>query len=312
MGNDGGSIPTRRELVKEAARNPTTAQLKETLHERHQHAWKTDPISNQPLAQPIVSDSSGTLYNKDTILEYLTSPGPNPEADRITQGAIQSLKDVVEVKFELAPEATAEARHEVWRCPVTGDELGPGARAVYLVPCGHAFSGTAIKEVAGEKCLSCEMGFAEKDVITILPVAEKDVARLALRIKVLREKGLAHSLKKVSGGGGGGGGKKRKKRDEVLMEVGSGNAGDVAALKHTTATPLNGPHDPDAVAGIINNASTASLTARVLEESERAKRRKLQNQNVQSLFSSRDQSKPIGKSSDFMTRGYSVPSEAKR
>ncbi|KAK1084477.1 Replication termination factor 2 [Friedmanniomyces endolithicus] len=299
MGNDGGSIPTRRELVKEAARNPTTAQLKETLHERHQHAWKTDPISNQPLAQPIVSDSSGTLYNKDTILEFLTSTTPNPEADRITQGAIQSLKDVVEVKFELAPEATVEARHEVWRCPVTGDELGPGARAVYLVPCGHAFSGTTIKEVSGEKCLSCELGFAEKDVITILPMAEKDVARLALRSKVLREKGLAHSLKKVSGGGGGGGGKKRKKRDEVLME-------------HTTATPLNGTHDPDAVAGIINNASTASLTAKVLEESERAKRRKLQNRNVQSLFSSRDQSKPIGKSSDFMTRGYSVPSEAKR
>ncbi|KAK1816641.1 Replication termination factor 2 [Friedmanniomyces endolithicus] len=312
MGNDGGSIPTRRELVKEAARNPTTAQLKETLHERHQHAWKTDPISNQPLAQPIVSDSSGTLYNKDTILEFLTSTTPNPEADRITQGAIQSLKDVVEVKFELAPEATVEARHEVWRCPVTGDELGPGARAVYLVPCGHAFSGTTIKEVSGEKCLSCELGFAEKDVITILPMAEKDVARLALRSKVLREKGLAHSLKKVSGGGGGGGGKKRKKRDEVLMEVADGNAGGVAALKHTTATPLNGTHDPDAVAGIINNASTASLTAKVLEESERAKRRKLQNQNVQSLFSSRDQNKPIGKSSDFMTRGYSVPSEAKR
>ncbi|KAK1823753.1 Replication termination factor 2 [Friedmanniomyces endolithicus] len=309
MGNDGGSIPTRRELVKEAARNPTTAQLKETLHERQQHSWKTDPISNQPLAQPVVSDSSGTLYNKDTILEYLTSPGPNPEADRITQGAIKSLKDVVEVKFELAPEATVEARHEVWRCPVTGDELGPGARAVYLVPCGHAFSGTAIKEVSGEKCLSCETGFAENNVITILPMAEKDVARLAVRVRVLREKGLAHSLKKVSGGGGGG--KKRKKRDEVLVEVGSGTTGSVTALEHKTAAPLNGTHDLDAVAS-INNASTASLTAKVLEESERAKRRKLQNQNVQSLFSSRDQSKPIGKSSDFMTRGYSVPSEAKR
>ncbi|KAK0355850.1 Replication termination factor 2 [Friedmanniomyces endolithicus] len=297
MGNDGGSIPTRRELVKEAARNPTTAQLKETLHERQQHSWKTDPISNQPLAQPVVSDSSGTLYNKDTILEYLTSPAP------------KSLRDVVEVKFELAPEATVEARHEVWRCPVTGDELGPGARAVYLVPCGHAFSGTAIKEVSGEKCLSCEMGFAENDVITILPMAEKDVARLAVRVRVLREKGLAHSLKKVSGGGGGGG-KKRKKRDEVPTGV-TDAATTVAAIKHTNLTPLNGTHDPDAVAS-INNALTASLTAKVLEESDRAKRRKLQNQNVQSLFSSRDQSKPIGKSSDFMTRGYSVPSEAKR
>ncbi|KAK0937239.1 Replication termination factor 2 [Friedmanniomyces endolithicus] len=312
MGNDGGSIPTRRELVKEAARNPTTAQLKETLRERQQHAWKTDPISGQPLAQPIVSDSCGNLYNKDTILEFLTSPVPNPEADRITQGAIKSLKDVVEVKFELAPEATAAAKHEVWRCPVTGDELGPGARAVYLVPCGHAFSGTAVREVMGMggKCLSCETGFAAEDVITILPTGEGEVARLALRSKVLREKGLAHSLRKVSGGGGGGGGRKRKKRDEVLTGV-TDAVTAVAAIKHTNITPLNGTPEPDAVAS-INNASTASLTAKVLEESDRAKRRKLQNQNVQSLFSSRDQSKPIGKSSDFMTRGYSVPSEAKR
>ncbi|TKA63931.1 hypothetical protein B0A55_10302, partial [Friedmanniomyces simplex] len=146
MGNDGGSIPTRRELVKEAARNPTTSELKESQHERQEHCWQTDPISSQPLGQPVVSDSSGKLYNKDTILEYLVEGTRKADAERITQGAISSLKDVVEVKFELDPKATATAKHEVWRCPVTGDKLGPGSKAVYLVPCGHAFSGTAIKE----------------------------------------------------------------------------------------------------------------------------------------------------------------------
>ncbi|KAK3628292.1 Replication termination factor 2 [Elasticomyces elasticus] len=310
MGNDGGSIPTRRELVKEAARNPTTAELKESQHEQQEHCWKTDPISNQPLAQPVVSDSSGKLYNKDTILEFLVDGSRKADAERVTQGAIKSLKDVVEVKFEVDPEATALAYHEVWRCPVTGDKLGPGSKAAYLVPCGHAFSGTAIKEVSGEKCLSCETEYASNDIIPILSMADTDVARLLLRLKTLQEKGLSHSLKKASGAS-----KKRKKRDETV-EAGDTASKPVKAAKQNTTmlktmSPAAGTPDLESVTS-INNASTASLTAKVLEEQERAKKRKMQNKNVQSLFSSRDQSKPIGKSSDFMTRGFSVPTEGKR
>ena len=199
MGNDGGSIPTRRELVKEAARNPTASQMKESQQEQQEHCWKTDPISNEPLAQPVVSDSYGKLYNKDTVLEYLIEGSRKADAERVTQGAVKTFKDVVEIKFEVDPEASAKAHHEVWRCPVTGDRLGPGSKAVYLVPCGHAFSGTAIKEVSGEKCLSCETEYASNDIIPILPMIETDLARLSLRVKTLQEKGLSHSLKKASG-----------------------------------------------------------------------------------------------------------------
>ncbi|KAK3651298.1 Replication termination factor 2 [Elasticomyces elasticus] len=292
MGNDGGSIPTRRELVKEAARNPTTAELKESQHEQQEHCWKTDPISNQPLAQPVVSDSSGKLYNKDTILEFLVDGSRKADAERITQGAIKSLKDVVEVRFEVDHEATALAYHEIWRCPVTGDKLGPGSKAVYLVPCGHAFSGTAIKEVSGEKCLSCETEYASNDIIPILSMADMDVARLSLRLKTLQEKGLSHSLKKASSAS-----KKRKKRDEPV-EAGDTALEPVKAAKHNgsaakTLTQAAGTPDPESMSS-INNTSTASLTAKVLEEQERAKKRKMQNKNVQSLFSSRDQSMPIG------------------
>lgn len=289
MGNDGGSIPTRRELVKEAAKDKTTTQVKEVQHEQQEYYWTTDPISREPLTQPVVSDSSGKLYNKSTILEYLVESARKEDADTITQGAIKSLKDVVEVKFEIDTAATSSVvKGEAWKCPITGDKLGPGSKAVYLVPCGHAFSGSAIKEVSGEKCLNCESEYATNDVIPILPTGATDIARLALRVKTLQEKGLAHSLKKSSGG------KKRKKGKE--------ENGEVEEKVKKTKEDSSG----------INNSSAASIAAKVLKEQELSKKKKMQNENVKSLFSTRDQSKPIGKSADFMTRGFSVPSENKR
>ncbi|KXS93483.1 hypothetical protein AC578_7530 [Pseudocercospora eumusae] len=300
MGNDGGSIPTRRELVKEAARDPTTSEVKASQHEQQQYYWTTDPISREPLAQPVVSDANGKLYNKSTILEYLVEGARKDEADTITQGAIKSLKDVVEVKFEVDAEASEKAngtaKREVWKCPVTGDKLGPGSKAAYIVPCGHAFSGSAIKEVSGEKCLTCDTEYASNDVIPILPVAEIDIARLSLRVKTLQEKGLSHSLKKASGG------KKRKKKDEVIDGKTNGANG---VSKHESSPAVNGRSEAKASNG-INNSSTATLTAKVLQEQEQAKKRKLENDNVKSLFSSKEQGKDVGKNRDFMTRGYSV------
>ena len=310
MGNDGGSIPTRRELVKEAARNPTASELKESQNEQQAHYWTIDPISREPLAQPVVSDSSGRLYNKDTILEYLVEGARKEDADTITQGVVKSVKDVVEVKFEVDSEATEKAKREIWICPITGDRLGPGSKAVYLVPCGHAFSGSAIKECSGDKCLACETTFASNDVIPILPVLETDTARLSLRLKTLREKGLSHSLRKASGGS-----KKRKKIEDAVELASAGGTPAKAVTTHDSANnrfmTANASRDTDGSTG-IKNASTASLTAKVMEEQARAKKRKMENDNVRSLFSSRDQSKPIGKSSDFMTRGYSVPTGSKR
>ncbi|OCK73663.1 hypothetical protein K432DRAFT_447723, partial [Lepidopterella palustris CBS 459.81] len=160
MGNDGGSIPTRRELVKEAARALTTTQLKETQTEAASYAWSTDPITLKTLSLPVVSDCAGKLYNKDTILEYLLPSDDEAaklEAEKVLEGRVKSMKDVVEVKFEIESgvDSVAErsAEREVWVCPVSGRELGPGAKAVYLVPCGHAFAGSVVREVSAEGCL---------------------------------------------------------------------------------------------------------------------------------------------------------------
>jgi hypothetical protein len=133
--------------------------------------------------------------------------------------------------------------------------------------------------------LQCNEPYAENDVIPILPTLPTDIARLNLRVKTLREKSLTHALKKASGS------KKRKK----------GEDDDKARKeKREKLTPVtdNG----------IKNASTASLTQKVMkEQEERNKRRKMaENNNVKSLFNKSDHRPDLKKSADFMTRGFSI------
>ncbi|CZT42980.1 uncharacterized protein RSE6_02952 [Rhynchosporium secalis] len=287
MGNDGGSIPTRRELVKNAARALNTTELKATQQEAQTHAWTWCPLSNRPLTVPIVSDSSGTLYNKDAILEQLLPKDPDTpasvlkEKEDVLQGRVKGLRDVVEVKFTVLK----EGKKEKWVCPVTSKELGPTTKSVYLVPCGHAFSEAAIREVKGDVCVECNEAYKEEDIIPLVPLAKEDSAKLVERMARLREAGLTHSLKKAPGS------KKRKKAEAVTEAKETANT--------TTTTNNSG----------IKNSATASLTAKVIaEQSELNKRRKLGlNDNLKSLFSNTGYSAQTHKAGDFMTRGYSIP-----
>ena len=159
--DDAYSIPTRRELVKEAARNRTTAEIKESRQEQQEYNWTTCPLSHGSLVQPVVSDCVGRLYNKDAILKFLlpSEDGTSKtDSEEFLAGRVRSLKDVVEVKFEVEEQAQMEAgsgarhRKEKWVCPVARKELGASVRSAYLSPCGHVFSETAIKEISEEIC----------------------------------------------------------------------------------------------------------------------------------------------------------------
>lgn len=158
MGNDGGSIPTRRELVKSSAAALSTTQVKEIQTEQQEHYWSTCALSHQPLRRPVVSDALGTLYNKDAVLDYLLDVGKEggevEKAELERRGEafkdrLRGLRDVVEVRFHTEGAGGSQR----WVCPVTGKQLGPGTRAVYLVPCGHAFGETVFKEMPGDVCL---------------------------------------------------------------------------------------------------------------------------------------------------------------
>ncbi|KAG9777179.1 DUF602-domain-containing protein, partial [Aureobasidium melanogenum] len=315
MGNDGGSIPTRRELVKEAVRNPTSTELKDKQKEHLAHRWSTCPVSHRPLTKPVVSDYAGDLYNKDAIIQFLlpaeVSSIDKDEYEKFIQGRIKSLKDVVEVLFE--EEQDEKTKTTRWICPITQKELGPNVKAVYLVPCGHAFSQEAINEMKSDgKCVQCGVAYDPRDVVPILPSTEKDKALVIERINTLKSLGLTHSLKKASGG------KKRKANGDTKVEAHggtrvegkddhiNGESKPKAADVPRSSTPQSGTSTPQG----IKNAATASLTARVLEEEAARKKRRQQNDNISSLYTKKSDD-GTRRNGDFMTRGFSISANAR-
>ena len=137
----------------------------------------------------MVSDCAGKLYNKDTILEYLLPEGEGSlgmtkaDCDAVLKGRVKGLKDVVEVRFQAEEgeeERSASARRgarsgkkvQNWICPITNKVLGSNVKAVYLVPCGHAFAEVAIKEMAETKCLQVYSHLLNFELI--MPMANND------------------------------------------------------------------------------------------------------------------------------------------
>lgn len=256
----------------------------------------------------------GDLYNKDAIIQFLlpaeASSVDKDEYEKFIQGRIKSLKDVVEIQFE--SETDEKTKSTKWICPVTSKELGPNVKAVYLVPCGHAFSQEAIKEMKNEaKCVQCGASYEERDVIPILPSTEKDKSFVMERIETLKALGLTHTLKKSSGS------KKRKANGEskteglsqAISESQDKTLNGEAKLISQSGTPRSGTSTPKISNG-LKNAATANLTARVLEEEEARNKRRRENENINSLFTKKSDSRS-SRDGDFMTRGFSIPANAR-
>lgn len=150
------------------------------------------------------------------------------------------------------------------------------------------------------KNLQCDEPYTPKNVIPILPFLALDKERLEIRAQSLKEQGLTHSLKKASGGN-----KKRKKNNTTAEFLVSNGIEEELVMARN-------PDSGEAALGNINNGGTAALTAKVLaEQEERSKRRKMDaNHNLKSLFSSKN--RRAEKHVDFMTRGFSIPADAKR
>lgn len=158
--------------------------------------------------------------------------------------------------------------------------------------------------------MKCNEAYAPNDVIPILPTAVEEIARLSLRIKTLKEKGLTHSLQKASGGG-----KKRKKATAVATENDATPNGTASTRQGSSLAVTVQPGTSVATSTTnIKNAATANLTAKVLgEQAMLNKRQKMApNKNLNSLFTPRDERELSDKGSDFMSRGFSIPANSKK
>lgn len=277
MGNDGGSIPKRRELVKEAAKSKTVSELKATALESLSHSWTRDPLSSEPIdMENVVSDWRGRLYNYESVLKGLVpgdeEAGSNGNANgndmTFASTGIKSLRDVVKLNFKKYRPAGSKEK-EIWACPISLKELGPATKAVYIVPCGHVFAEVAIKEIKDQEhtCPECSGTFEEQDVLPILPTEEPQLEKLSKRMEDLRLKGLTHSKKKDKSDKK----KKRKAGDKDDNGTDGGKGGETKDGRPRKAIKVGNGEAPS-----INNLMTASLTAKVMaEQEERNRRRKL-------------------------------------
>ena len=85
MGNDGGSIPGRKDLVKEKEKD----KRMENDELVKQSNSKYCALTKEPLKKPIVGDRTGLIYNKENLIEALIDKRLPKSFRHIT-----SLKDV--------------------------------------------------------------------------------------------------------------------------------------------------------------------------------------------------------------------------
>lgn len=190
MGNDGGSIPDRRDLV----RNKPKAEKADKANQTRAR-WFFCALSKRKLLEPVVSCALGKLYNKDSIIEYLLDKSAYGDGANIC-GHIRSLKDVQTLTLTPNPARTPEStssstEQSPFVCPLSMKEMNGLQPFVYLLTCGCVFTQAGLKTVSiakseknehGDKaetefevCPQCATKFSPaEDVITINPSQEEE------------------------------------------------------------------------------------------------------------------------------------------
>jgi len=145
MGNDGGSIPGRKDLVKEKEKE----KKMENDELVKQSNSKYCALSKEPLKKPIVGDRTGLLYNKECLIKALIEKRLPKTFRHIT-----SLKDVKDLNILITGKENSDEIKI--NCPISMIEYS-GLNNFYVVwKCGCVLSRKAIDELnMKDKCIQC-------------------------------------------------------------------------------------------------------------------------------------------------------------
>ncbi|ESK91294.1 hypothetical protein Moror_2839 [Moniliophthora roreri MCA 2997] len=286
MGNDGGSIPDRRDLVKTKAKAEQADKANQT-----RARWFFCALSKEP----IVSCALGKLYNKDSILEYLLDKSVYGDGERIC-GHIRSLKDVKTLTLtpnssvSSAPSNDDSAERAKFICPFSLKEMNGAQPFLYIWTCGCVFSQAGLKTMASNSptppkeeekdatstqvdlCPQCSAKYSKADDVILLnpPPEEEQKLREAME----RRRALEPIKPKKS--------KKRKNGDDDA---------EPASKKTKTAPTAPLPSTNPSIAA----ASRAVISSLAMEE---AKRKANMSDAVKSLYGDGKEKKET-----FTTRG---------
>ncbi|KAJ9084725.1 Replication termination factor 2 [Entomophthora muscae] len=196
MGNDGGSILKRCELVKTKKKavkfDPSVGLVTR---------WFLCALSKKPLESPVVICELGKLYNKESLLEYFINKKKYGDADKIC-GHIRSLGKVRTLKLMDNPQYKGKSGSAStiapFICPLTLKEMNGKYKFVYLQSCCCAFSETGLKEMHSHSnllCPLCNAPYSPDDVTEICPPQEVQ-DQLIIELQAKREALSAKKAKK--------------------------------------------------------------------------------------------------------------------
>ncbi|KJE89230.1 hypothetical protein CAOG_00743 [Capsaspora owczarzaki ATCC 30864] len=241
MGADGGSIPTRRELVVVKKRDKVLERDVELALR-----WTNCALSSLSLREPIVACALGRMYNKEAILQLLLDRASFGEQGKVASH-IRGLRDVTELKltrlgggsatttttttttaadtkanepsasssnpFAATPTATLAADgavgadgRPIYYCPITHREMTGRYKFIFFRGCGCVISEQALREVSSDVCMVCSSPIGEFDTVTINPSAEEEEklrANMLLR-KNAGKAGLSSTNGTTAANGNGG------------------------------------------------------------------------------------------------------------
>jgi len=202
MGCDGGTIPTRDELVKLKKRPEQKDSDGHRLYK-----WQHCAITQQVLEKPVVACEMGRLYNKAAVIELLLSQDRSSAPARTQH--LEKLKDIVELQLTPNP-AYDDKRTSVgdgmyvdrlvspWICPITGLEMNGRFKFVFPWSSGRVVAERAVKLLQKDPAES--ENFKEEDLIVLNPEEEEldmmNSKMIARRARMKAEKKAAKEAKK--------------------------------------------------------------------------------------------------------------------
>eukprot|EP00033_Pygsuia_biforma_P003195 GCRY01003505.1.p1 GENE.GCRY01003505.1~~GCRY01003505.1.p1 ORF type:complete len:287 (-),score=36.80 GCRY01003505.1:286-1146(-) len=186
MGNDGGSIPMRCEMVRTKEKKHYPNQV-----EAGRIKWSQCALTKEELRPPIVCCPLGHLFNKEAVIQHLLKKSLPKEFDYI-----KSLKDLHTLNLTRNPvldqpmgdTVRADTGHPpaLFACPITLRECGGLNRFVALIPCGCVVSEKIMKEIPDDsQCPHCCQSISSEDTI-VLNGNDQDISRLKQRLLAKR------------------------------------------------------------------------------------------------------------------------------
>eukprot|EP01017_Pseudomicrothorax_dubius_P033826 TRINITY_DN4568_c0_g1_i4.p1 TRINITY_DN4568_c0_g1~~TRINITY_DN4568_c0_g1_i4.p1 ORF type:complete len:251 (-),score=79.89 TRINITY_DN4568_c0_g1_i4:550-1302(-) len=186
MGNDGGSIPGRKDLVRE---KPKEVKVDDTVLARSK--GQLCSMTKERLKTPIAMCRTGLLYNKESVLKALLEKNIPNQFDHI-----KKLKDIRTVKFA---ENVAGAEFPLI-CPISKTEYNGLNVFLALWNCGCVFSEKAFNAIKGKenKCISCGEPYKAEDIIN-LNLSQKEQAPMRAKLVVDQTKKKKSSKEESKG-----------------------------------------------------------------------------------------------------------------